>query len=98
MRNILLLAPTVIDGAVRYPVEGPIPVTDEKAAQLIEDKVTESADLDDEEDGDDLDGKTVKQLKVIATAEEVNLDGKTDQAGIVAAIREHRAATAAPQE
>jgi hypothetical protein len=97
MRNIMLLAMSVIDGAARYPIEGPILVSDEKAEQLIADKLAEPADLEEEPSGDDLEGQTVDQLKGIATAEEVNLDGKTKKAEIIAAIREHRVAAAAQE-
>jgi hypothetical protein len=34
MKIVSLAAPAVIHGAVRYPVEGAIPVTDEKAKAL----------------------------------------------------------------
>jgi hypothetical protein len=97
MRNIVLLAMAVIDGAARYPIEGPILVSDETAEKLIEAQVAESADLEEEEAGDDLDQQTVDQLKATATAEEVNLEGKSKKAEIIAAIREHRAAAAAQE-
>ena len=93
MKNIVLLASAVIAGAVRYPVEGPIPVSDEIADGLVSGGQAEFADLG-EEGGDDLDSQTVAALKAIAVAEEIDLGEATKKADIIAKIRAHRGAGA----
>jgi len=95
MRNVLLLVPTVLAGAIRYPVEGPILVTDDKAEELIDKGQAESADIEEAADGDDLDDKKVEDLKAIAVAEEVDLGDATKKADIIAKIRAHRDAASA---
>ena len=98
MKLVLLLAPAVIAGAIRYPVEGPIPVADDDYAdQLIEEGKAETAEL--EGDSEDLDAMTVAELKQLAAAEETDLGDATKKAEILTKIREARIARAdRPQE
>ncbi len=99
MKLILLLAPAVIAGASRYPVEGPIPVADDDYAdRLIEEGKAEPAELEADDD-EDLVAMTVAELKQLATAEEIDLGEATKKADILDKIREARLARAdRPQE
>lgn len=96
MKIVMLCGPAVIAGAVRYPVENPLTVTDEQAKQLknsgrLDGEPEDLPSLDaDAGDGDDLGGKSVAELKVIATEEEIDLGTATKKAEIIAAIRKAR--------
>lgn len=97
MPEIFLNGPAVINGAVRYPVEGAIPVTDEQAETLLAngqiDEEKTFADAEDKhQDGDILDGLKVDELKKLASDEEIDLGDATKKDDIIAAIRAHRAA------
>ncbi|UAK24190.1 hypothetical protein [Sphingomonas nostoxanthinifaciens] len=94
MQEVILKGPRVIDGQVRYPIEGPIPVTDDEYDRLLEAGVIDTDDDHDGEDADGLEDMTLAQLKVIADKEEVDLDGKSRKADIIAAIRAKRAPAA----
>ena len=95
-KMIKLLRPELIDGQMRYPVEGPISVSDEKYDELIAEKRGEDVDGDgagdDSKDPGDLEGHTVEDLKQIATDEGVDLQGATKKADLIAAIEAHRSA------
>jgi hypothetical protein len=93
MPDVKLNGPAVIDGAVRYPVEGPIFVSDDEAERLLENgNLDEEAPFSD----DDLEKLKVEGLKQIAAEEQVDLTGITKKPDIIAAIRAKRAP--APQE
>lgn len=97
MKIVNLIGPAVIAGAVRYPVEGPLTVSNEEAANL---KASgrldgEPEDLPDDGDdgeniGDGLDNETVADLKATAEAEGIDLGDATKKADIIAAIRAAR--------
>lgn len=96
MKNVNLKVPRVIDGVVRHPAEGTIPVSDEVADQLIEEDAAELVDDGEElpeepEDDDGLEGQTMPDLGILVTKEGVPLNGVTKKADIIAAIRAHRA-------
>jgi hypothetical protein len=94
MRNIRLLATSIIAGVPRSPAEGIQTVTAEEAEHLIAND--QAVDAEDEVDhgdaGDGLDGKSVKDLREIAKAETVEIDAGAKKADIVAAIRAKRQA------
>ncbi|NLS25713.1 hypothetical protein S2M10_06830 [Sphingomonas sp. S2M10] len=100
MKLILLLAPAVIAGASRYPVEGPISVADDDYAdRLIAEGKAEPAEIEADADAEDLDGMKVADLKQIAAAEEIDLGDATRKDEILTKIREARIARAdRPQE
>jgi hypothetical protein len=88
MKELRLTAPRVIDGVVRYPTEGLIPVEDDQVAQqLIDDKAAEDPDATVH---DDLDGMKVAQLRETAEREGVQLEGDANKATIIQAIRAKR--------
>lgn len=85
MVSITLLATCMIAGVPRSPVEGVQTVPEDDAERLIDSGM---AELADEEDAfADLDTKTVEQLRAIAHEHEIDLEGKTKKADIIAAIR-----------
>ena len=90
MQEITLNGPRVIDGAVRYPVEGPIPVSDGEYDRLVEAAAIETDDDHDGKDDDGLEALTLIDLGLLVTKEGVPLNGATKKADIVAAIRRHR--------
>jgi len=94
MQEVQLTGPRVIDGAIRYPAEGPIPVTDAEYDRLLEAGVIETDDDHDGADDDGLEAMNLPDLKSTATAEGVDLGNATKKADIVAAIRAHRAPAA----
>lgn len=92
MKTVILLTPTPIAGAVRYPSEGPQTVADEEADRLVEAgmvKIVE--DEDGAEQVDALDPMKVAELKELAAQEDVDLGNATTKAEIIAAIRADRA-------
>ncbi|MFC3442782.1 hypothetical protein ACFOKF_16535 [Sphingobium rhizovicinum] len=91
MPEIKLNGPAVVNGAIRYPIEGLIPVTEKEAQRLHDGGFL---DLDDEDDG--LDDEKVNDLKALAELEGVDLGDASKKADIIAAIRAHRAAN--PEE
>ena len=91
MPEIKLNGPAIVNGAVRYPAEGAIPVTEGEAKRLLDGDFLDLGDDDDAED-DGLDDEKVEDLKSIAEREQVDLGTATKKAGIIAAIRAHRAA------
>lgn len=90
MKSIQLIVPRVIDGVVRQPAEGAIPVPDAVADTLIEEKAAEL--VDDQDAEEDLDGKKPAELKKIAAEEGVDLGDAKAAPDMIAAIRAHRAA------
>lgn len=99
MKIIALLAGTIVAGVVRYPVEGPLTVTDEEAGRLHEAKLLDGEPEDLPSQGattedDGLDTLTLIDLGLLVTKEGVPLHGVTKKADIIAAIRAHRAGAA----
>ncbi|UAK24353.1 hypothetical protein [Sphingomonas nostoxanthinifaciens] len=94
MQEVTLKGPRVIDGVVRYPVEGPIPVSDDEYDRLLEAGVIDTDDDHDGEDDDGLEAMTLVDLGLIVTKEGVPLNGATKKADIIAAIRAKRAPAA----
>lgn len=92
MQEVMLKGPRVINGAVRYPVEGLIPVSDDEYDRLVEDKAIVTDEDLAVEDPDGLDELKIAQLKTLAGEESIDLGTATRQADIIAAIRAHRAA------
>lgn len=88
MPEVKLNGPAVVHGAIRYPAEGLIPVTEAEAKRLQDGGFIDH--------GDDLDDEKVADLKSIAELEGVDLGEATKKADIIAAIRAHRAAN--PEE
>lgn len=93
MKEVTLSAPRIIGGAVRYPVEGPIPVSDEEYDRLVEAGAIEPGEDEDGEDHEDdgLEQLTVDELKALASEEQIDLGGATKKADIIEAIRAGRA-------
>jgi hypothetical protein len=91
MPEVQLNGPRVINGAVRYPVEGLIPVSDTEYDRLVE---ADAIVTEDDEDGDGLDEMTLPDLGLLVTKEGVPLNGATKKADIIKAIRAHRAPAA----
>jgi len=96
MQDVKLKVSRVIRGAVRYPVEGLIPVDDDEYDRLVE---ADAIELDDDEDGEDDDGleaMKLADLKKLADddSDKVDLGTATRKADIVSAIRKHRLAKA----
>lgn len=99
MKIVNLIGPAVIDGAVRYPIEGPLTVTDKVAQQLKDSNRLDGEpedlpddDASDEPEDDGLEGKGVPALKKIAKDEDIDLGPATDKPDIIAAIRTAREA------
>lgn len=90
MKIVNLSGPAVIDGAVRYPIESPLLVSDDEAGRL---KASgrlygEPEDPDDAEDDDvDLTKMKVEDLKALAAAEEIDLGDAKNKADIISAIQ-----------
>lgn len=95
MKIVNLIGPAVIAGAVRYPVEGPLTVTDKEAEQLHDSGRLDGEPEDMSEEGgledDGLDALKVEELKSLAGDEGVDLAGSTTKAAMIAAIRSARA-------
>ncbi|MBW6523443.1 hypothetical protein KZ810_08020 [Sphingomonas sp. RHCKR47] len=95
MKIVDLIGPAVIAGAVRYPVEGPLTVTDKEAEQLQESRRLDGEPEDMPEEGeledDGLDALKVEELKSLAGDEGVDFTGVTTKAAMIAAIRAARA-------
>ncbi len=100
MPEIKLNGPAVVNGAVRYPAEGAIPVTEAEAKRLLDggflDLGDHDGDAEDEVAEDDiveddgLNDEKVEDLKSIAEREQVDLGTATKKADIISAIRAHR--------
>lgn len=95
MPEVQLKGPRVINGAVRYPVEGLIPVSDAEYDRLVEAKAIVTDEDDDSDGEDDLATMSVADLKSTAELEGVDLGTATKKAEIADAIRAHRAGDAA---
>lgn len=96
MKIVNLIGPAVIAGAVRYPVEGALTVSDAEAEQLkgsgrLDGDPEDIPELGDADD-DGLDHLKVEELKSLASDRGIPLDGATTKATIIAAIRAGRAA------
>lgn len=94
MKTMKLFGPALINGAVRYPAEGPIVLTDADAERVVELKLGEEIEEAGEDEGGEeapLDRLTVPDLMKLAEAEQVPLNGATKKAEIIAAIEKHRA-------
>jgi len=92
MKEVTLSAPRIINGAVRYPVEGPIPVTDEEYDRLVEAGAAEDDEVDEADDGDNgLEQLRVDELKALAAEEGIDLGDATKKADIIETIRAGRA-------
>lgn len=95
MKTILLLTARLIAGVVRYPVEGPLTVSDDEADRAIEDQAATLAyDLEEQE----LKDMTAPQLTDLAATEEIDLGGRKKKADIIAAIEKARAERAVSAE
>lgn len=92
MPEIKLNGPAVVNGAIRYPTEGLIPVTEAEADRLYDGGFL---DLEDGELGDGLEDEKVNDLKSLAELEGVDLGDASKKAEIIAAIRAHRASNPA---
>jgi hypothetical protein len=97
MKIVNLIGPAVIAGAVRYPVEGPLTVSDAEADQLKDSGRLDGAPEDLPTEGDDaeddgLDALKAEELKSLATDEGINLGSANTKPAMVAAIRAARAA------
>ena len=97
MKIVNLIGPAVIAGAVRYPVEGALTVSDAEAEQLQEsgrlDGDPEDLPGEDEEDDDDgLDALKADELKSLAKDEGIDLGSANTKPAMVAAIRAAHAA------
>ncbi|WP_294312754.1 hypothetical protein [uncultured Sphingomonas sp.] len=96
MKIVNLIGPAVIAGAVRYPIEGALTVSDAEAVQLKEsgrlDGDPEDLPEEGEEEDDGLDALKAEELKSLATDEGIDLGGATTKAAMVAAIRAGREA------
>ncbi|WP_313337287.1 hypothetical protein [Sphingobium yanoikuyae] len=92
MPEIKLNGPAVVSGAIRYPTEGLIPVTEAEAERLYDGGFL---DLEDDELGDGLEDEKVNDLKSLAELEGVDLGEASKKADIIAAIRAHRASNPA---
>ena len=90
MKTVNLLGPTVIEGAVRYPTEGPFMLLDDVADHLVTEGRAEL--LSEDEEDDPLDVMKVTELKQLATAEAIDLGEAKSKVQIIAAIRAARAA------
>jgi hypothetical protein len=94
-----IVARSMTDNGTDYGRGDNIRMSEADAAVLLgtgalipaEDGSSASAEAE-QEDSDDLDDKTVDQLKNLAEAEGADLNGATKKADIVAAIKQHRAA------
>lgn len=100
MKEVTLSAARIINGAVRYPVEGPIPVSDEEYDRLVEaGAIEEPEDEDEDEDAeaddeDGLESLKLDELKTLAAEEQIDLGDATKKADIIEAIRVGRATAA----
>lgn len=97
MKIVNLIGPAVIAGAVRYPVEGPLTVSDPEAEQLQESGRLDGDPEDlpqegDESEDDGLSALKAEELKSLAQDEGINLGGANTKPAMVAAIRAARAA------
>lgn len=96
MKIVNLIGPAVIAGAVRYPIEGALTVSDAEAEQLKEsgrlDGEPEDLPEEAEEEDDGLDALKVDELKSLAADEGIDLGGATTKPAMVAAIRVGREA------
>ena len=97
MKIVNLIGPAVIAGAVRYPIEGPLTVTDKEADQLKDSGRLDGEPEDLPEDAemhedDGLDTLKAEELKALAAEEGIDLGGATTKAAMATAIREARAA------
>ena len=110
MKIVNLSQPTTVNGALRYPVEGSLTVSDGEAQRLKDNNLLVDEDADvapegsvpgggvdgsgEQEPADDLDSKNLEQLGIIVTKEGVALHGDTKKADIIARIRAHRSTLA----
>lgn len=96
---ITLLQTCMIAGLPRSPVEGVQEVDAGEAKRLVDAGMAEMADVGgDDADDDGLDGKTVKELRDLAKADEVKVESDANKAALIAAIRKHREDDAAARE
>ncbi|KQM65792.1 hypothetical protein ASE75_06055 [Sphingomonas sp. Leaf17] len=101
MKTVTIFGPTIVNGEVRHPHEGPLTISNREAARLVQGGVLKDPPLDadgehadDVEppvDGDGLDLLTIAQLSELAEVEQIDISGATLKADIIAAIRAHRA-------
>ena len=89
MKIVNLIGPAVIAGAVRYPVECPLTVTDEQAQQLKDSGRLDGEPEDPEAEGEveDLTKLKVDELKALAADEEIDLGDAKSKADIITAIQ-----------
>lgn len=83
---ITLLQTCMIAGLPRSPVEGPQEVDPGEAKRLVDSGMAEFADIADEEDGDELGKKSVKDLVALLKAEGGEAKGNAGKAELIAAI------------
>ena len=92
---VRLLQTAMIAGKPRSPAEGIQMVSQEERDRLIAARQAEDAEADvdrkDDDGGDGLDGKTVKDLRALAKTEGATIEGDANKATILTAIRDRRA-------
>lgn len=90
---ITLLQTCIIAGLPRSPVEGVQTLPDDEARNLVDSGMAEYADIEDEDEGDDLDKLGVTKLRSLAKEEGVTVPEftkETEKAVTIAAIRAKR--------
>lgn len=97
MKIVNLIGPAVIAGAVRYPVEGALTVSDVEAEQLkdsgrLDGDPEDLPGEDDEDEDDGLDALKADELKSLAQDEDIALGTANTKSAMVAAIRAARVA------
>lgn len=97
MKIVNLIGPAVIAGAVRYPIEGALTVSDAEAEQLkasgrLDGDLEDLPEEGEADEDDGLDALKVDELKALATDDGIDLTGATNKAAMVAAIRAAREA------
>lgn len=97
MKIVNLIGPAVIAGAVRYPIEGALTVSDAEADQLqasgrLDGDPEDLPEEGEPEEDDGLDALKVDELKALAADEGIDLTGATNKAAMVVAIRSARKA------
>lgn len=91
MKIVNLKAPAVIAGAVRYPIEVALTVSDDEAVRLKASDRLDGEAEDIRDDGDGLEKKKVDDLKQIAIDEKIDLGEAKFKPEIIAKIRAARA-------
>ncbi|WP_347270990.1 hypothetical protein [Rhizorhabdus histidinilytica] len=95
MKIVSLAVPAILEGALRYPVENPLTVSDTEATRLKDAGVLDGEPEDlPEEGGDDDDGldslKVAELDAIIAEDASIQVEANANKAAKVAAIRAAR--------